>query len=110
MISSTITFIFSIIVTVMFFSAGGHVLEKRTNLRGREAYILGAAFPPLFMVSVGAITWLIFNEHSSTEYLLALIYLGALLAAWVILLVECRRRIKRRKLKPSFPSREVDAA
>lgn len=102
-VESGIGFIFTIVFTIvllfLFMFSPGMVLEARTSLRGREAYILGVPFFPLLLFSVLAGEWLL--EKWPTDHQSTLLFAGGILAAWAALLFECWRRIRRRKLKPT---------
>lgn len=95
-ISAAISLFFGILVNVMFAFACGQVLEQRTSLRGRAAYVFGAIFYGLFLATAISLPVGI-NAYLETQDKNALLQLLLLALSWIFALhqfVRLNRRLK----------------
>ena len=93
--AAAISLVFGLLVNLLFAFSCGHVLEQRTSLRGREAYVLGAIFYGLFLVSAIALPVGI-EAYSQSQTRPTLLF--ALLAvSWAFALHQCVRLNRKRK-------------
>lgn len=89
--NSTMALIGGLLANLFFAFAIGQVLEGRTSLRGRQAYVLGALFYILTMASTMLTTYAVV-AYLETENTRILLYLVAVVAAWSVLVADTLRR------------------
>lgn len=95
--------LFGLLMNVLFAFACGHVLEERTSLRGREAYVIGAFFYVLFLASaislpIGVASYL---EGQPRPAVLLFVLLGL---SWVFSVQQSLRLNRKRKQNDSAPA------
>ena len=95
-VSVAFSLIFSLLLNVMFAFACGHVLEQRTELRGRAAYVFGATFYVLFLFSAISLPTGIeaYIDSQSRPALLFIVLLGA---SWIFAINQCIRLSRKQK-------------
>lgn len=98
-----LSLIFSLLLNVLFAFACGQVLEARSSLRGREAYVLGAIFYVLFLASaisleVGIKSYL---DGQTRPALLLFVLLGV---SWIFAVHQSLRRNRKRKQNDALPA------
>ncbi len=98
--SSAVTWAVGLLVNALFASAIGQVLEGRTSLRGREAFVLGAFFQILTLATVWLVTDTAFS-YFETKNVRALLTMPAVAAAWWVLVSVTLRRNNRARHRSS---------
>lgn len=95
-ISTVISFFFGLIVNVLFAFACGQALKQRASLPGRSAYVFGALFYGLFLIT--AISFPIGIEaYLETEDRKVLLQFALLTLAWIFAIHQCFRFNRKRK-------------
>jgi len=96
--NSAMALIGGLLANLFLAFAIGQVLESRTSLRGRQAYVLGALFYILTMASAVLTTYAVV-AYLETENTRILLYLVAVVAAWSGLVADTLRRNNQEKLR-----------
>ncbi len=94
--AAILSLFFGLFVNVLFAFACGQVLEQRSSLRGREAYVLGAIFYGLFLVSAIALPIGI-EAYLDSQARPALLLFALLAVSWIFALHQCIRLNRKRK-------------
>lgn len=102
-LDAPLTFIGMILPQLVMWSAIGFVVEQRTHLKGKEAYILGFILYFLVLITAVSVDFLLtrYGESNDSQQFL---YLVPLLGLWVLLWIKVSRLVQARKNAPATPS------